>query len=123
MLFFSDIARASSRTAMKIRQPIKPQVEQQTVEQPPKPVLPELVVFVLTALMITLFGLIMLYSTSFVTEGSSYFTKQMVWMIISAIAAIGAVTPLLEQTFRIKKRDLSAQYDAAKKSIELSAST
>ena len=91
MLFFSDIARASSRTAMKIRQPIKPQVEQQTVEQPPKPALPELVVFVLTALMITLFGLIMLYSTSFVTEGSSYFTKQMVWMVISATAAICAV--------------------------------
>lgn len=38
-----------------------------------------------------------------------------------AWAAIGAVTPLLERTFRIKKRDLSAQYDETKDKIELYA--
>jgi len=76
---------------MKTRQPIKPQAEQQTVEQTPKPALPELAVFILTAFMITLFGLIMLYSTSFVTEGSSYFTKQMIWMVISLMAGAGAL--------------------------------
>ena len=45
---------------MKIRQPIKPQSDMQAVEQPKKPALPELAVFILFAFMITLFGLIML---------------------------------------------------------------
>ena len=75
---------------MKIRQPIKQQPDTQTIEQPKKPALPELVVFILFALMITLFGLIMLYSTSFVTQGSSYFTKQLMWMIIGTLAGVGA---------------------------------
>ena len=76
---------------MKIRQPIKPQPDVQTMEQPKKPALPELVVFILFAFMITLFGLIMLYSTSFVTQGSSYFTKQLMWMIIGLFAGSVAV--------------------------------
>ena len=76
---------------MKIRQPIKQQPDTQTIEQPKKPALPELVVFILFALMITLFGLIMLYSTSFVTQGSSYFTKQLMWMIIGLFGGIAAI--------------------------------
>ena len=76
---------------MKIRQPIKPQPDTQPIEQPKKPAMPELAVFILFAFMITLFGLIMLYSTSFVTQGSSYFTKQLVWMIIGLIAGTGTV--------------------------------
>ena len=76
---------------MKIRQPIKTQPDAQTVEQPKKPALPELIVFILFAFMITLFGLIMLYSTSFVTQGSSYFKKQLMWMIIGLVAGAGTV--------------------------------
>ena len=76
---------------MKIRQPIKPQSELQAVEQPKKPALPELAVFILFAFMITLFGLIMLYSTSFVTQGSSYFKKQLMWMFIGLFAGAGTV--------------------------------
>ena len=76
---------------MKIRQPIKPQPDAQAIEPPKKPALHELVVFILFAFMITLFGLIMLYSTSFVTQGSSYFKKQMMWMFIGIFAGAGAV--------------------------------
>ena len=76
---------------MKIRQPIKPQPDAQPIEPPKKPAMPELAVFILFAFMITLFGLIMLYSTSFVTQGSSYFTKQLVWMIIGLVAGAGTV--------------------------------
>ena len=76
---------------MKIRQPIKPQTDAQAVEPPKKPALHELVVFILFAFMITLFGLIMLYSTSFVMQGSSYFKKQMMWMGIGVLAGVGAV--------------------------------
>ena len=76
---------------MKIRQPIKPQPDVQAIEPPKKPALHELVVFILFAFMITLFGLIMLYSTSFVTQGSSYFKKQMMWMLIGFLAGVGAV--------------------------------
>ena len=76
---------------MKIRQPIKPQSDMQAVEQPKKPALPELAVFILFAFMITLFGLIMLYSTSFVTQGSSYFKKQLMWMFIGLFAGAGTV--------------------------------
>ena len=76
---------------MKIRQPIKPQPEVQDIEPPKKPAMPELAVFILFAFMITLFGLIMLYSTSFVTQGSSYFRKQLMWMVIGGIGGIGAI--------------------------------
>ena len=76
---------------MKIRQPIKPQPDAQPIEPPKKPALPELAVFILFAFMITLFGLIMLYSTSFVTQGSSYFRKQLMWMVIGLIGGAGAV--------------------------------
>lgn len=76
---------------MKTRQLIKPQAEPQAVEPPRKPALPELVVFILTAFMITLFGLIMLYSTSFVTEGSSYFTKQLMWMVIGLLGGLEVI--------------------------------
>ena len=38
-----------------------------------------------------------------------------------AWAAIGAVTPLLERTFRIKKRDLAAQFEPQRKEIKLFA--
>ena len=76
---------------MKIRQPIKPQSDIQDIEQPKKPALPELAVFILFAFMITLFGLIMLYSTSFVTQGSSYFWKQLTWMFIGLGGGVIAV--------------------------------
>ena len=76
---------------MKIRQPIQPQLEDQAIEPPKKPAMPELAVFILFAFMITLFGLIMLYSTSFVTQGSSYFRKQLMWMVIGLVAGAGAV--------------------------------
>ena len=76
---------------MKIRQPIQPQLEDQAIEPPKKPAMPELAVFILFAFMITLFGLIMLYSTSFVTQGSSYFRKQLMWMGIGLFAGAGAV--------------------------------
>ena len=76
---------------MKTRQPIKPQPEVQVIEQPKKPALPELAVFILFAFMITLFGLIMLYSTSFVTQGSSYFKKQLMWMFIGLAAGAGTI--------------------------------
>ena len=76
---------------MKIRQPIKQQSDVQAIEQPKKPALPELIVFILFAFMITLFGLIMLYSTSFVTQGSSYFRKQLMWMFIGLAGGAAAV--------------------------------
>ena len=76
---------------MKIRPPIRPQSDDQAIEQPKKPALPELAVFILFAFMITLFGLIMLYSTSFVMQGSSYFRKQMMWMIIGLVAGAGTI--------------------------------
>ena len=76
---------------MKIRPPIRPQSDDQAIEQPKKPALPELAVFILFAFMITLFGLIMLYSTSFVMQGSSYFRKQMMWMIIGLAAGAGTI--------------------------------
>ncbi len=76
---------------MKIRQPIKPQADAQVIEQPKKPALPELAVFILFAFMITLFGLIMLYSTSFVTQGSSYFRKQLMWMFIGLAGGAGTI--------------------------------
>ena len=76
---------------MKTRQPIKPLPDVQSPEQQKTPALAELFVFLLFAFMITLFGLIMLYSTSFVTEGSSYFTKQLMWMIIGLIGGVVAV--------------------------------
>ena len=76
---------------MKIRQPIKPQPDVQAIEPPKKPALPELAVFILFAFMITLFGLIMLYSTSFVTQGSSYFRKQLMWMFIGLVAGAGTI--------------------------------
>lgn len=76
---------------MKIRQPIKPQPDVQAIEPPKKPAMPELAVFILFAFMITLFGLIMLYSTSFVTQGSSYFKKQLMWMFIGLFAGGGTI--------------------------------
>ncbi len=76
---------------MKTRQPIKSQPDVQTAEQPQKPALPELAVFIIFAVVITFFGLIMLYSTSFVTQGSSYFRKQLMWMVIGSIGGIGAI--------------------------------
>ena len=76
---------------MKIRQPIKPQPDAQTIEPPKKPAMPELAVFILFALMITFFGLVMLYSTSFVTQGSAYFRKQLIWMFIGLFAGAGTI--------------------------------
>jgi cell division protein FtsW len=76
---------------MKIRQPIKTQDDVQSIEPPKKPAMPELAVFILFAFMITLFGLIMLYSTSFVTQGSSYFRKQLMWMFIGLFAGAGTI--------------------------------
>ena len=76
---------------MKIRQPIKPQPDVQAIEPPKKPAMPELAVFCLFAFMITLFGLIMLYSTSFVTQGSTYFWKQLTWMLIGLGAGVGTI--------------------------------
>ena len=76
---------------MKTRQTIKSRPDVQALEPPKKPALPELAVFILFAFMITLFGLIMLYSTSFVTQGSSYFKKQLMWMIIGSFAGVGTV--------------------------------
>jgi len=89
--FFPDLSRAIFRKAMKTRQPIKSQPDIQNIEQPKKPALPELAVFILFAFMITLFGLIMLYSTSFVMQGSSYFTKQLMWMFIGLAGGAVAV--------------------------------
>ena len=76
---------------MKIRQPIKPQSDAQAIEPPKKPAMPELAVFILFALMITFFGLVMLYSTSFVTQGSAYFRKQLIWMFIGLFAGAGTI--------------------------------
>jgi cell division protein FtsW len=76
---------------MKIRQPIKPQPDAQAIEPPKKPAMPELAVFILFALMITFFGLVMLYSTSFVTQGSVYFRKQLIWMFIGLFAGAGTI--------------------------------
>lgn len=76
---------------MKIRQPIQQQPDAQAIEPPKKPAMPELAVFILFAFMITLFGLIMLYSTSFVTQGSAYFKKQLMWMFIGLFAGASTV--------------------------------
>lgn len=43
--------------------------------------LPEGALFLITAVSIIFFGLIVLYSTSFAVFGYSYFQKQMIWMI------------------------------------------
>ena len=76
---------------MKPRPPIQSQSDAKDMEPPQKPALPELVVFILFAFMITLFGLIMLYSTSFVMQGSSYFRKQLMWMCIGLAGGAVAV--------------------------------
>ncbi len=76
---------------MKTRQPIKSQPDVQVAETQQKPALPELAVFIIFAVVITFFGLIMLYSTSFVTQGSSFFRKQLMWMGIGGVGGIGAV--------------------------------
>ena len=89
--FFPDYLRPIFRQSMKTRQPIKPQPDIQSMEAPKKPALPELAVFILFAFMITLFGLIMLYSTSFVTQGSSYFRKQLMWMFIGLAGGAAAI--------------------------------
>ena len=76
---------------MKPRPPIQSQSDAKDMEPPKKPALPELAVFILFAFMITLFGLIMLYSTSFVMQGSSYFRKQLMWMCIGLVGGAVAV--------------------------------
>ena len=76
---------------MRARQPIKVQPVTQPLEQSKEAALPELVVFSSFAIMITLFGLIILYSSTFVTHGSYYFTKQLTWMFIGLIGCIGTI--------------------------------
>ena len=53
--------------------------------------MPEGALFLLTAVAIVFFGLIMLYSTSYVIFGFSYFTKQMIWAGIGFAAMAGTV--------------------------------
>lgn len=53
--------------------------------------MPEGALFLLTAVSIVFFGLIMLYSTSYVIFGFSYFTKQMIWAAIGFAAMAGTV--------------------------------
>ena len=53
--------------------------------------MPEGALFLLTAVSIVFFGLIMLYSTSYVIFGFSYFTKQMIWAAIGFAAMTGTV--------------------------------
>ena len=91
IVFFGHPTPPRFRQSMKIRQPIRPQPDIQDIEQPKKPALPELAVFILFAFMITLFGLIMLYSTSFVMQGSYYFRKQLMWMFIGLAGGVVAV--------------------------------
>ena len=47
--------------------------------------LPEGALFLITAVSIIFFGLIVLYSTSFAVYGLSYFQKQMMWMTFGAV--------------------------------------
>ena len=47
--------------------------------------LPEGALFLITAVSIIFFGLIVLYSTSFAVYGFSYFQKQMMWMTLGAV--------------------------------------
>lgn len=79
---------------MRMRKIIRPDCAQDD-EQKSVSAMPELAIFLLTALAITFFGLVVLYSTSYVTEGISTFTKQLKWMAIglvgfAAVLSIGA---------------------------------
>ena len=47
--------------------------------------LPEGALFLITAVSIIFFGLVVLYSTSFAVYGFSYFQKQMMWMTFGVL--------------------------------------
>ena len=48
-------------------------------------------IFLLTSLIIVFFGLVVLYSTSFVTTGTGFFAKQLIWTAIGAVGFSAAV--------------------------------
>lgn len=50
-------------------------------------VIPALAVFIIIATAILFFGLVMLYSTSYVTSGNDFFKKQLVWMFFGLCAS------------------------------------
>ena len=54
-------------------------------------VLPAAVIFVGVMLSILLFGITMLYSTSFGTNGTTYFSKQLMWTVVGFIGFFTAV--------------------------------
>ncbi len=56
-----------------------------------KSAMPDAAAFILTALSIVCFGLVMLYSTSYVTSGLSFFTKQLTWLILGFLAFCAVV--------------------------------
>ncbi len=73
---------------MRMRRIIRPDCEKDD-ELKSTSAMPELAIFILTALAITFFGLVVLYSTSYVTEGISTFTKQLKWMAIGLVGLVG----------------------------------
>jgi hypothetical protein len=76
---------------MRIRNFTKVQEDLPEMEDQLTPALHEGAVFILTALVIIFFGLVVLYSTSFVTTGTSYFVKQMIWMGLGTIGFFAAI--------------------------------
>jgi len=61
---------------------VEPEIEQ---GRPFQSTLFEAAVFILTAMTIIFFGLIVLYSTSYAVQGTSFFYKQMMWVGIGAV--------------------------------------
>ena len=65
---------------------LKETAPQADASLPPPSAMPEGALFLLSAVAIVFFGLIMLYSTSYVIFGFSYFTKQMIWAAVGVAA-------------------------------------
>ncbi len=76
---------------MRIRNVAPQKDELQDTEEQLTPALHEGAVFILTALVIIFFGLVILYSTSFITTGISFFAKQMLWMSIGTLGFFAVI--------------------------------
>ena len=81
---------------------VEPEIEQ---GRPFRSSLPDAAVFILVAMSVILFGLIVLYSTSYSVQGTSFFYKQLMWVGIGTVGfasvilfgyrAISNASPLL----------------------------
>lgn len=61
------------------------------LERPYSSAMPEAILLLFTAVSIIFFGLTVLYSTSFAVHGVSFFTKQVIWMLVGSCGAFATV--------------------------------